>query len=672
MQSLFTRLPGVAEDDVVDLPSPLRKPDGEPPPPPNLTEHAPKSHLESGDDLRSLAWTATSSVLAQQGWLDEMRCEFDKQEKRLELLLQTQEARLVSTLQKCITDAAPSGTVGRPTTLPNLGQHSERVLASIGGTVRRTTSSGGPPKAWSGDASAGGAPVRSMLRPRETQGQHGRASKRAMVALAKQHTKNYKEAILKMHDGAGVGMEDHSTSPRLDQLGSQDFPWCFWCQSTARSVVESRRFEFLVATFIIVNAIFIGVQGDWAIQHVDEELPWTIRAVNVVFTAFFTLEIFLRIFVEGSHFIDSGNPHFWWNVLDAIVVLSAIGEEVANILALDAGNLSVLRLLRILRMARFVRFFRVMRFFRDLRVMVHGIMGSMRALLWCMLLLLLVMYMFAVLVIQIVKLELESIHDSRQSAGWDLNPDLVSRESELKEHFGSMLLCLFSLFKCVMGGVDWGEQAELLREIHPIWLVPFTLYICFAMLCVLNVVTGVFVENANKLTAQDQDHVVMEELSARKAWFDEVKRIFRHADMDGSGFVDLPEFTAVISDPRVKMIFRKVGIDVETISPQGLFNMFAAEHTDFISIEEFLVGVQQFHGHARALDVAKVLHLVKQQRAQHAMELAYVGGLCEQSLQRQVEQGRRITDFLAAISPAVATQARSDTLDLGDIEQFVV
>merc|ERR1719261_402071 len=100
------------------------------------------------------------------------------------------------------------------------------------------------------------------------------------------------------------------------------------------------------------------------------------------------------------------------------------------------------------------------------------------------------------------------------------------------------MMSINTLYMTISGGVDWGDVCKPLTDIHPVMGFLFAMYIAFGVLCVLNIVTGVFVENANKITSNDEDQMIMEELNQRKIWISEVKALFETADQDGSGVLD--------------------------------------------------------------------------------------------------------------------------------------
>merc|ERR1712129_643400 len=129
----------------------------------------------------------------------------------------------------------------------------------------------------------------------------------------------------------------------------------------------------------------------------------------------------------------------------------------------------------------------------------------------------------------------------------------------------------------------------------------------FAVLCVLNVITGVFVENAFKIHNEDEERAIMELLEHRKHWIKEVKHLFMLADKQGTGCFHQQQFCEVLKDVQVQHCFRKLGLDVKEGSAKLLFALFDMQHTGKINLDDFAEGIQRVHGSARSIDVVQLL-----------------------------------------------------------------
>merc|ERR1712228_315351 len=114
------------------------------------------------------------------------------------------------------------------------------------------------------------------------------------------------------------------------------------------------------------------------------------------------------------------------------------------------------------------------------------------------------MYIFGVCVLQLSVDEHESQIKGEGSLNWLEYQTLVY-------YFGSMIKTIYTLWMSICGGLDWGEAAAPLLKMSPLLCVFFSIYIAMSVLCVLNIITGVFVENANLMYSADIDEMMMDQ-----------------------------------------------------------------------------------------------------------------------------------------------------------------
>lgn len=370
----------------------------------------------------------------------------------------------------------------------------------------------------------------------------------------------------------------------------------------ADTIVYDRRFEVLVCTFIFFNSLMIGLEADHEIRHPTEGDSPFFRAVNIIFMIAFTVEWGLRITVEQKHYFSRENPKIGWNVFDTALVVAAYVEEVVQLLLSIGPGLNVIRILRAMRIVRGFRIVRVFAFFRDLRIMIMGIMHSLQSLVWALLLLFCVVFLFSVFVLQF------AIEENTAQAENDTDYIVLSNTDfdDMMLYFGSLPKTIYTLYCSIVGGIDWADAAKPLLSLNTPLALLFCFYIAFAVLCVLNIVTGVFVESANRTFAEDSEMVMWEQVELRKQWMEEVRELFEAADKDGSGQLDCDEFTKQLQDFRMQAWFRKVGVQVESYSAQGLFALLDFDNDGKLDLDEFAVALQQVNGYARSIDLARV------------------------------------------------------------------
>eukprot|EP00931_Biecheleriopsis_adriatica_P057510 TRINITY_DN34129_c0_g1_i1.p1 TRINITY_DN34129_c0_g1~~TRINITY_DN34129_c0_g1_i1.p1 ORF type:complete len:695 (+),score=120.51 TRINITY_DN34129_c0_g1_i1:60-2144(+) len=404
-------------------------------------------------------------------------------------------------------------------------------------------------------------------------------------------------------------------------------------------LVHSGYFEIASCFLIVVNALTIGLEVDWMIAHPGVD-PFAFRIMNLFFLVAFSIELLLRVSASGLHFCSCRNHNIQWNIFDTMMVVTSIVEEVLANLAFDSGaDIGALRLFRTLRLVRSFRIIRVFAFFRDLRVMLAGIMSSTRPLFWALVLLLCIMYLLAVCLLQFAGLEF--LAKSNDPPGGVL--DAEGEEYDLlKKHFQSLFVTIYTLSTTISGGLDWSDAAQPLFALgYPLGLI-FCTYIAFSVLCVLNIITGVFVENATKLSSQDEDMVILEQMESRKKWFAGVKALFETADTEHTGFITLPQFRAKMKDVRMLAELRKIGVQVESHTSDGLFALMDFDGNGALNLDEFIEAIQSVNGYARGIDMAKLQREARHLREEVKRILKIVHGLQSCLLGSETSQNSEI------------------------------
>merc|ERR1712048_1165414 len=103
----------------------------------------------------------------------------------------------------------------------------------------------------------------------------------------------------------------------------------------------------------------------------------------------------------------------------------------------------------------------------------------------------------------------------------------------------------------MLGGVSWGEVSDPLN--HMAWNLsaPFYFYIFFTMLAVLNIITGVFVDNAVETAKTQREFLVQKEMELKDKFMVEMRDLFVAMDVDGSGTLTVDELRFYFQDEHV-------------------------------------------------------------------------------------------------------------------------
>lgn len=217
--------------------------------------------------------------------------------------------------------------------------------------------------------------------------------------------------------------------------------------------------------------------------------------------------------------------------------------------------------------------------------MVCSIASSMKSLMWTLVLLLLLMYVIGVYLTQMIA-------DTGQ-----INPDIFIKEPMLKYYYGNLPRGVLSLYQAMTGGVDWNDLLQPLEDQITPWMgLVFAAYIAFAVLAMMNVVTGVFVESALATARADRESEVVSQ----------VRRLFQITDRDSSGSISWEEFCFALDDEDMGRFMKTLDIDVE--SARGLFLLLDTDSSGMIEAEEFTQGCLRLQGVARSIDVCTLMY----------------------------------------------------------------
>jgi len=370
-----------------------------------------------------------------------------------------------------------------------------------------------------------------------------------------------------------------------------------WAHMTASDVMRSSRFDNLIGGLIMLNAITIGVQTNYAAEHVTEEFPQLFILLERFFLIAFSMELCLRLYVlRRNFFYDGKGCDVWsstlaWNYFDLMLVVAQYVEEIVTAMAASSGlnssKIKLVRMLRILRIVRVLRVVRVLHLISELRTIVSSIVGSFKSLGWTVCLLLLMIYIVGVYFTQNVADHFVEV----QPAG-----DFGEDDQLLKYYFGSLMRTILSLWQAMSGGADWDSMAwPLIVRVSPLTGILFAGYIAFALLALMNVVTGVFVQTALQSAKDEEDAFLV----------DQVIKLFDWSDRSQLGKISLSDIEDRLNDPAVAAEWRS--INVQPAEAHYLFSLLDIEETGEISFQEFLSGCLRLHGHSKSMDVLTVM-----------------------------------------------------------------
>eukprot|EP00929_Paragymnodinium_shiwhaense_P087513 TRINITY_DN47673_c0_g1_i1.p1 TRINITY_DN47673_c0_g1~~TRINITY_DN47673_c0_g1_i1.p1 ORF type:complete len:975 (+),score=238.62 TRINITY_DN47673_c0_g1_i1:122-3046(+) len=439
------------------------------------------------------------------------------------------------------------------------------------------------------DDPAKAASVNSM--PAASNNDAGEAGVGMTRSGAKRHSIRYNDAESQRKEAAVE--KTRQSGSTADGVSEIDSNVTVKKQSRLLSFVQSATFDYIFATVIVLNAIYIGIQVDTSSSN-DKDLKAAVHWTQYFFTVAFLIELILRIWAAGLRF-------FWmqdssWNILDFCIVSGSMVEVIMEeVISNDSlKNVSIVRLIRFVRIVKVIRIIRIMRFFRSLRILIASIFGTLRSLTWAILLLLIIMYLFAIIFTQAATEEFQA--QTLDDASYAI----------MVEYYPTVIVTVMTLFLSITGGVNWADVAKPLGQLSVIYLMLFTLYIVFASFAVMNVVTGVFCQGAIESAEADQDEVIETQLNSLDEYAERLRKLFEDIDSGQSGSITLPDFEKYIKEDRVKAYFH--ALDLQVHEAWSLFKLLDAEGNNAIELGDFVEGCMRMRGSAKSLEVNEMMY----------------------------------------------------------------
>merc|ERR1719476_894296 len=159
------------------------------------------------------------------------------------------------------------------------------------------------------------------------------------------------------------------------------------------------------------------------------------------------------------------------------------------------------------------------------------------------------------------------------------------------------------------GGEDWGNILSALEPLPQEYTYLFLLFIGFAVLALLNLVTAVFINAAMQRSQNDRELAVQQELESKEELSAIIQRVFLELDANNSGCLSAEEFEKHIEDEKIMAYLRSRGIDICQV--RTLFTLLDVDQTGDVSMDEFVHGILRLRGGATSMDLAVLAYQVE-------------------------------------------------------------
>jgi len=366
-------------------------------------------------------------------------------------------------------------------------------------------------------------------------------------------------------------------------------------------IVKSAQFNWLVISVIFVNCFYQWYQSNEEVKSAVKSDE--IGTVEVCFWGFYTFEVFIKLIVHRAYFFC--NDDLSWNLFDFfLVTVGAIDLLLRSALQgsnpSNSGSVKVifLRVLRVLRLARILRGLKALRFFAELRLMLSCLSHSVQSLFWSIVMLVFIFYIFGLIFVQGI---VSYIQDEKDVI---LDEDL----HDILAMYGSVEQTMLTLYMASTGGNDWAIYYKALQPNFSKYVLLF--FVSFIQIALLNILTGIFVENALKSAEPDLEEKAKE---FRKKEIVDAEVLFRVCKDMGLGAehsISRVEFAEAFCGNKLRAYMSVLGLRFD--DPYALYElmiMTSEAEGEELKQEDFVTGCIRLKGNASNMD----MYLLKNQ-----------------------------------------------------------
>jgi len=434
-------------------------------------------------------------------------------------------------------------------------------------------------------------------------------------SLKKMNKLNWQIAVQDRESAELTSQRSSGTLSMKEQYDARFYKWLDWWMSLEEPertgclarFIFTKKFETACAIVIIGNAFFAAYTTNWEVTNLSEEPNSITEAVETSFLSFYLFELILKFLVHQMYFFC--NDDMRWNIFDLFLVVTSVYYQV-SLWATSAGgmDLTYMRTLRVLKLARILRVIRVAKIFTELRLMLNSVLGSFISLFWAFVMLGIVFYTFGLVFVQGTTTYLIA-------HGPELDRDSYER---VVNTFGSVQVAMLSLFKATTGGSDWENifDKPIIESMGALNIGLFIFLIAFIQVALLNILTGVFVENALKLAQPDRDVLALEHRKRELVEAEELREICEKLDMNGSGTIDIDEFRGNFQHGKLMAHLQVLGLQIKDAD---MFFHMLMDSSDpppseqVLDISDFVAGCMRLRGSATNLDLQTILYCLNLQ-----------------------------------------------------------
>jgi voltage-gated sodium channel len=355
----------------------------------------------------------------------------------------------------------------------------------------------------------------------------------------------------------------------------------------------SQRTESALGMVIFCN-MFVVIE-ETNLRAAETEIYLWLRIVAYAMTFVYMVELAVRFYVFRCGFWQ--NP---WNVFDFIIVSVDIMSELMSFV-MDLPSVAFLRVLRLVRLTRAIR---ILLAFPELYMIIKGIAGAAKTIIWGFGLVLGVLTLYSIVAVTVI----HPINQRITDRGYYEDCERCPRA------FSSVWHSILTFCQQIVAGDSWGQVSTPIVEEEP-WTFFFFLMVLVSInLGLMNLMLAVIVDRAHEAHLSDMAHLAKMKVKQQESAHKKLVQMCADMDNDASGTVSLvelkegfhthPEFAQTLHVMDIKecdldMVFGILDTDgsgdVDYVEFADQLHAFKAqdERTLLVFIKHYVVGLHQ-------------------------------------------------------------------------------
>jgi hypothetical protein len=277
--------------------------------------------------------------------------------------------------------------------------------------------------------------------------------------------------------------------------------------------------------------------------------------IDKAFLLLYCVELASKLMVHRLFYF--WNEDMAWNTMDFLLVMQSLSEAIIAATSDGKGGGALwMRTLRLFRVAKVLRLVRVFKMFTELRLIMTAMVSSFASFFWSAVVIILLSLIFSLYFVSNVAAFVQGDDNDKEAKQRVLN------------NFGSVHQCMQTLiYPTVLGGGDWLDYYEDLAPLG-VTSVAFVVWVTFANIALINIVTGMFVDSAMKIAEGDIQMKAESRMDEEKQYAMGLWRLMRDADKDKNGVLDREEFDHMLNRGDLGAYLHYQGIDAMWLQEQ--------------------------------------------------------------------------------------------------------